>query len=65
MSEAPLEHYKRLTAKLFIGRGAGHSDDDEDAILDEMDGVWKRLTQEERDTANAWATDVAGAHGLL
>ncbi|HEY3320474.1 MAG TPA: hypothetical protein VGP72_08410 [Planctomycetota bacterium] len=54
MSDA-LEGYRQLQDKLSWVRWThlGHDSDEEDAVLDEMDGVWWSLSEEERRSISA------------
>jgi hypothetical protein len=59
-----LRKYLELEASLLVWR-AGHPDDtpEEDAILDEMDGAWWDLSQEEREwIRRRGRTDSPDAH---
>ena len=54
MSEA-FEKYRRLQDKLIWIRRQylGHESDEEDTLLEEMDGVWWSLTGDERAAVSA------------
>lgn len=54
------ERYRDLTRRLFAAR-AQNSEELEDSLLDQMDGVWRAMTEVERSEAERWnAETLAG-----
>jgi hypothetical protein len=50
---SPFERYKEISLK----RKTSITEEEEDALLDELDDLWKKLTYEERLEISKWSAE--------
>jgi len=63
MSFTDLDRYKTLLACSMVCEKTGDTIM-EDQILDEMDGVWKRMASDEREEARRYGRELFALNGL-